>query len=313
MIEFKQFEGLVPATHTPFTADGSQLNVDRIETQCQFLLEQGVEGVFIAGSTGEFAALTHEEMQLVTSRWVEVARGTDMRVIAHVGGTQFDQVKERAKQAQAAGVDAIGLVAPYYPAIGDVEALVRWCEGVMGAASETPAYYYHIPSLSNTGPTVTAYDFLREANPRIDNLVGVKFTHDAFDELRRCVQLHDSGRHFDILFGRDEMLLSGLQMGATGAVGSTYNIAPRLYNEILTLFAAGEIDKAARLQEKALEMVRLLLDHGIVAAQKAIMAMHGVDCGPVRMPFANYKPEALDALRQALDGFGFFEMAVVGG
>ena len=76
--------GLVAATHTPFRADGS-LNLAIVEKQAVHLLAGGVKFAFIGGTTGECSSLTVEERQLLTTRWTEVARGTELKVIVHVG------------------------------------------------------------------------------------------------------------------------------------------------------------------------------------------------------------------------------------
>ena len=82
-------------------------------------------------------------------------------------------------------------------------------------------------------------------------------------------------------------VLSALALGATGAIGSTYNYAAPLYHRLLEAFAAGDLEAARHHQRQSVALVRILLRYGVVAAGKAIMAMLGIDCGPVRSPLAD--------------------------
>jgi len=88
----------------------------------------------------------------------------------------------------------------------------------------------------------------------------------------------------NVLFGRDEILLSALVLGVDGAVGSTYSYAAPVYLRVMEAVAKDDILGARREQAKAVEMVEALVGFGGLRATKAVMSMQGVDCGPVRLP-----------------------------
>jgi N-acetylneuraminate lyase len=119
----------------------------------------------------------------------------------------------------------------------------------------------------------------------------------------------ENGR-FCILFGRDEMLLSGLASGAPGAVGSTYNFAAPLYRKVMTAFERGDVKEARRLQGLAVEMVRVILRYRGHAGLKAVMALLGMACGPNRLPIVALTAEERENLRLELEAIGFFHWGI---
>src|SRR5262249_33673457 len=114
----------------------------------------------------------------------------------------------------------------------------------------------------------------------------------------------DEGR-YNILFGRDEILLAALAMGATGAVGSTYNYMAPIYHRVMEAFNANDIETARSLQFMAIQIISVMNRRGGLAAGKAMMKMIGYDCGPVRAPLQNLSPEALESLTRELKAVGF--------
>ena len=112
---------------------------------------------------------------------------------------------------------------------------------------------------------------------------------------------------FNILFGRDEILLAGLSLGATGAVGSTYNYAAPLYHRIIDAFNRGDLEAARRDQARAIEFIGALDRHGGLVAGKVAMKLIGLDCGPVRLPLRAATAADEAGLRAAFEKVGFFD------
>ncbi len=293
--------GLVPAPHTPMRPDGS-VNPDMIDKQAELLVRNGVSGVFVCGTTGEGMSLTVSERCEIAERWQAVA-GNDLHVIVHVGHLCLADSGALAAHAQKIGAYGIGAIGPCFFRPGSVEELVASCAEVAAAAPELPAYYYHIPSM--TGILFPMVDFLNVAAEEIPNLGGVKYTHEDLMDFGRCLRL-DGGR-FNMLFGRDEILLSALSLGARGAVGSTYNYAAPLYHRIISAYDASDMESAQADQARAMEMVDILQRFRGLVAGKAIMSMIGVDCGGVRLPLRNLSKAEYEAIHAELDGIGFFE------
>jgi len=281
--------GLIAAPYTPFTPSGD-LNADAIEPMAELLIEAGVNGVFVCGSTGEGHSLSVDERQLVAQTWVQAAKGR-IPVIVHVGHNSLFDAITLARHAEGIGADAISSLAPSYYKPKTMEDLIAFIAAIATAAPLLPFYYYHIPSM--TGVTLPVTDLMRKGLSRIPNLNGLKFTHNDFMELQECLALY--GGKFDVVFGLDEMLLAGLAMGVKGAVGSTYNFAAPVYRRVIEAFDKGDLDTARREQRKSVELVRILYEFGLMRAGKSIMGMLGVDCGPVRSPL---DPILLDEVRE---------------
>src|SRR5690606_28818374 len=96
---------------------------------------------------------------------------------------------------------------------------------------------------------------------------------------------------YDMLWGRDENMLSALILGAKGAVGSTYNYAAPLYMELMGAFDRGEMELARALQQQSIDMIGLLGKYGGIATGKAYMKIIGLDCGEFRLPVSNMTVE----------------------
>jgi N-acetylneuraminate lyase len=293
--------GLVAATHTPFHADG-ELNLAAVERQAEHLLRDGVRAAFIGGTTGECHSLTVEERRALAKRWAEVTRGTDLRLVVHVGSNCLADARELAAQAQALGATAIAALAPSYFKPGSVDALIACCAEVAGAAPDLPFYFYDIPSM--TGVRLPMREFFAKAPGRIPTLAGLKFTNPDLMAFQTCLRAED-GR-FDILWGVDEYLLAALALGAEGAVGSTYNFAAPIYHRLIDAFRRGDLATARAEQFQTVQLVELLSGYGYMAAAKAVMGMLGVDVGPPRLPHARLDDGPAARLRGELERMGFF-------
>lgn len=293
--------GLIAAPHTPFRADGS-IDFDVIPLQARLLAANGVSGAFICGTTGEGPSLTNEERRLVAEAWI-AARPAGLAVIVHVGHLSAGEARSLAAHAQTIGANATATVAPsFFKPAGQAE-LVGWCAQVAAGAPKLPFYYYTIPSM--TGVSLSAADFLAAAESQIPNLAGIKFTFENLMDFSRATA-HAGGK-FNVLFGRDEILLAGLSLGAKGAVGSTYNFAAPLYLRIIEAFRRGDLEAARRDQARAIEFIGVLDRFGGLVAGKTAMKLIGVDCGPVRLPLRAMSERDEAAFRDALQRIGFFE------
>jgi N-acetylneuraminate lyase len=280
-------------------ADGS-VNLDLIAQQAASLADNGVQGAFICGTTGEGVSLTADERRQVAQRWVTVAPPS-LKVIVHVAHNSLGESRELAAHAEAIGAHAIASIGSTFFRPPTTEQLVEFCAPVAAAAPRLPFYYYHMPAM--TGANLPMVEFLRLGARRIPNLAGIKFTDENLMSYVQCLDF-DDGR-FNILFGRDEILLAALALGATGAVGSTYNYMAPVYHRLIAAFNAGDLATARSWQMRSIQIIAVMLRHGGLPAGKAMMKMIGVDCGPVRAPLRNLTNQEVEALRQDLERAGF--------
>lgn len=306
----EKIKGLIDAPFTPFHADGS-LNLEPIPAYAALLARNGLQGVFINGSSGEGYMLTEEERRQLAECWIKAAgevrtrEGNPFKVIVHVGSTSVATSHRLAQHTQEIGAWGIGAMATPFPKIGSVEQLCQYCEAIASGAPERPFYYYHIPAFN--GAFLSMYDFLEAADGRIPNLAGIKYTFESLYEYNRC-RRYKNGK-FDMLHGQDETILPCLAMGgAEGGIGGTTNYNGRALVGIIDAWKAGDIGRARELQNFSQDVIDVICRfRGNIVGGKRIMKLIGLDLGPNRVPFMTVTDAEEQEMRRQLDAIGFFE------
>jgi len=295
--------GLIPAAFTPMKKDGS-LNLDKVDAIVEHLINDKVSGLYVCGSTGESASLSLEERMATALAYITTV---DKRipVVVHVGHDSLVEAKKLAKHAQKIGADAIAAVPPAYFSIDSLEIVINCAKEIAQTVPELPFYYYHIPSL--TGIDFNIVEFLEKASQEIPNLVGIKNSTRILNEVQAIAEF-ENGK-YNILYGCDEQMLSGLIAGAEGAVGSNYNSAAPLYSKIIDAFERGDLQSAQKYQSLSVHKVKHFFRFRGLPAIKASMKLIGLDCGPVRLPLQKLTAEEYKELEKSLTEIGFFEWA----
>lgn len=305
LAHFTPLHGLVAATHTPFDPAGD-LDLPAVDRQAEHLFRAGVKAVFVGGTTGESASLQLTERLALARRWAQVVRGTSLRLVVHVGANCLADARALAADAQAIGAAAVSALSPSYFKPRSLDVLIACCADIALAAPALPFYFYDIPSL--TGVNFSASDLLESGVAKMPNLAGVKFTNPDLAGYQRC--LRAGGGRFDVPWGADEYMLSALALGATGAVGSTYNFAAPLYTRMIAAFERGDLAAARVDQYRSVQLVDLLAGYGYMAAAKATMGFLGVPVGQPRLPHVALTAAQTQELRKKLEASGFFEWGV---
>jgi len=265
-----KIEGLIAAPFTAFDPNG-ELNLDLIPAYYRSLKKNNVKGAFICGSTGEGVSLTFDEKVQVLKAWAAWTKADpDFALMMFLGGANVQQ-------------------------------LAKCCQEIAASAPNTAFYYYHIPVL--TGGNYSMIDLLEAVDNVIPTFRGIKYTHEDFMDFLSCLN-HKNGK-YDMLWGRDENMLSSLVLGTKGAVGSTYNYAAPLYNDLIAAYVQGNFEEANRLQQKSIDMIRLLGKYGGIATGKAYMKLVDLDCGGFRLPIANMSKENFELFKADVAALGF--------
>src|SRR5690606_7243540 len=272
--------GLIAATFAAYKEDGS-IDLDIIPSYVEYLIEQGVRGVFVCGTNGEGPNLSIEERMAIVEKYI-AAVNKRMLVFVHVGHSSIEEAKRLATHAQDQGADYISSVSAFYFKPSSVDNLVACMAAIAAAAPQLPFFYYHIPAL--TGIQIDMVEFLKLAEEQIPTLAGIKYTAATIHEYQACRHYKDG--KYDILFGYDELLLPALAVGAKGAIGSTYNYGAKLYNQVVKHCNDGNIEAAEKLHYEAVKMIRLVVTYGPIPTQRAIMKKVGFDLGTPRLPLA---------------------------
>ena len=278
----EKISGLIAAPFTPMHSNG-ELNLSIIDQYYRLLSRNGVVGAFINGSTGEGVSTTKNEKIMVAEAWAKASAGGSIKVINHLGGTCYKDCIDLAVESKRMGLHAVAVTSPSYFKPANVKILAQIFMKIAEAVPDMPLYYYHIPVL--TGGFYNMIDFIHEVAPRVPNFAGIKYTHEDFMDFLSCLN-YDDGK-YDMLWGRDENLLSALVLGARGGVGSTYNYAAPLYNKLIEAFDRNDLVTARALQQRSIDMIALLGKYGGIATGKAYMRYIGLDCGEFRLPVRN--------------------------
>ena len=296
-----RFEGLIAAPFTPMHDNGS-LNLDLIPRYYEMLKRNGVKAAFICGSTGEGVSLSMSEKKDVASAWASCTKGDiDFKVIMFLGGTCIADCKELALYSREIEIYAVSFTAPFYFKPANVKMLAACCLEIAAAVPELPFFYYHIPVL--TGVNFPMIDLLKEMDGKAANFAGIKYTHEDFMDFLSC--LHYENGKYEMMWGRDENMLSALVLGSKSAIGSTYNYAAPLYMDLIEAYNNGNMEAARALQQQSIDMIRLLGKYGGIATGKAFMKAISVDCGEFRLPVKNMSEQDFLAFSEDLEGIGF--------
>lgn len=300
-MNIEHLEGLIAAPFTPMDKEG-KLNLDLIPGYYRFLKNNKNTGAFICGSTGEGVSMTTDEKKSVIKAWGDVTKGDkDFKVMTLLGGTCIADCIDLAKYAQQSGLYGVSFTAPFYFKPANAEMLAACCKEIADEVPDMPFYYYHIPVLTGVGfPMI---DLLKIADKIIPNFAGIKYTHEDFMDFLSCI--HFQNGKFDMLWGRDENMLSALAIGARGAVGSTFNYAAPLYYNLIEAFNNNDLKKAQALQQQSIDMITLLGKYGGIATGKAYMKLIGLDCGAFRLPVKNMTKEQFELFKKDVEQLNF--------
>ena len=272
---FKGMSGAYAALFTPIDRK-NRVNEEAIAAIIEYGIANGLRGFYLTGSTGGWFLLTPEERKQVWRSAVKAANGR-CKLIAHVGDTSTDVSVALAKAAADAGVDWISSVSPPV-----------FCNNFNRT-------YYHYKRVSEaTDLPFMAYSIGAELVPARDirffdlpNVKGIKYTgrdYYAAQTLKRDI---DKVKETIWFAGCDEQLLCALALDNVfaGGIGTSYNIIPRHFAKICELAAKNDFRAAAKWQDEANQVGRLMIESDNWSYRKAMMKFVGIDVGPYRAPF----------------------------
>ena len=273
------FQGTCTAMITPFTKDG-KINEKELARLVRHNLSLGADGFYVCGSTAEALMLSAEERMLIM-RVVKENAG-DANLIAHVGSLSERDAHKLAEYANELSYDLISSVAPFYYKFSFSEIKDYYIR--LAESSGMKMLVYHFPAFSGVAMGSDEMEsFLGD-----DRFAGIKFTSNDFFTLERCKSKFPNKLVFN---GYDEMMLSGLVMGADGGIGSTYNFMADKFVLIRKLFSEGKMEESRNLQNEANRIISILCKIGVMQAEKEIMNQLGFDFGNCLPPFSNVSEE----------------------
>lgn len=244
-----KFQGSICAIVSPFDAEGSRVDLAAFGRLLDWHREAGTDGVVIAGSTGEWAALEPAEFD----RLLEAARARlagAVRVIAGCGAASTERTLQQVRHAQALGAEAALVVTPFYVRPTQ-EGLYRH---YMRIADESglPLILYNVP-------TRTGCDLLPPTVARLvphPQIVAIKEARPEPERMTSLLALRDAG--FSVLSGDDPTAARAMLAGADGVISVAANVCPRASKRLCTLARAGDHAAATALDERLAPLYRVL-------------------------------------------------------
>ncbi|BBK78000.1 MULTISPECIES: dihydrodipicolinate synthase family protein [Clostridium] len=278
--DIKAFKGVIPAVLTVFDKEE---NIDEVGMRqlVSFLIDKGVNGLYLTGSTGEGFTMTSEERKKVVEIVIDETAGR-VPVVVHVGAIGTKISIDLAKHAESVGADGISSVPPFYWKFNENQ-IIKYYEDIASSCS-IPMIVYNVPLVGLLGMNAI------KRLAKIENVKGIKYTALSQYEI---TQIKDEvGEEFLVYSGADEMAMSGLIAGADGIVGSFYNIMPELFINIYDAVKNKDLDEAQRLQKQAVEVIMYALQlPSFYAGMKVILKWMGINAGYCRRPFENLTEE----------------------
>ena len=275
MKDLNKYRGIFPAFYACYDENGA-VSPARVRAFTQYLIDKGVTGLYVGGSSGECIYQSVEERKLLLENVMAAAKGKIV-IIAHVACNNTADSRALAAHAESLGVDAIAAIPPIYFHLPPY-AIAKYWNDISDAAPNTDFIIYNIPQLAGVALSSA---LLREMlkNPRV---IGVKNSSMPVQDIEMW---RDEGA---IVFnGPDEQLLSGLAAGAIGGIGGTYAAMPELYLAIYRLFHEGRIAEAREIQDACCHSIYKMCScrGNMYAVIKGIIREQGgPDVGGVRAP-----------------------------
>ena len=291
-MSLEKYYGVIPAFYACYEDDGS-VSVERTKKLARHLVNKGVKGMYVGGSSGECIYLEKEERMKTLEAVMEEVKG-ECTIIAHIACNNTNESCQLAAHAESLGVDAIASIPPIYFRLPD-HAIAAYWNAMSAAAPNTDFVIYNIPQLAGVALSMNLLKEMKK-NPRV---VGVKNSSMPTQDIQMFkAELGENGVVFN---GPDEQFVAGRAIGAQGGIGGTYGAMPELFLKMDELIREGKYDEARTIQYDVNEIIYALCSckgNMYGAIKKVLEIREGLQLGGVRAPLANIVPEDLPQIEK---------------
>lgn len=291
-------QGIVVPLVTPLV-DRDQLDSDGTKQLLDHVINGGVQGIFILGTTGEAPSLSYR----LRREFIEsVCRYVDQRIPVLVGitDTAFVETIEVAKVAEQAGAFAAVLSTPYYFPAGQTE-LTRYIGQVVNELpGRLPLMLYNMPSLTKVWFEIDTLQKLAS----IDEIIGVKDSSGDLRYFRDLVALKNTRPDWSVLIGPEHLTVDAMRMGGDGGVNGGANIFPDLFSELYHAEVAGDTQRVEVLLQRV-DRLQQIYSVGkyasrFIKATKCALSLRGICNDVMAEPFNHFMPPERERVGQIL-------------
>lgn len=290
------FGRLLTAMVTPFNADGS-VNYEKAADLAEWLINNGSDGLVVAGSTGEAAAMSAEE-KLELFRVVVNRINKRVPVIAGTGSNNTADSVKMTKMAEAMGVDGALIVGPYY----NKPTQEGFYQHFAAVAQSTglPIIVYNVPgrTASNISPAIVA-----RLAADFENIVAIK---EAAGNVAQVAELYSVlPEEFTIYSGDDGLILPFMSVGATGLISVLSNIGGGILQDVMQAYEDGRVREAAKLNARMVPLANaMFIETNPIPVKAAVTLVTGIDAGQPRLPLTPMEPANKAKMVAVLQEYG---------
>jgi len=291
MSRIDKFKGVFPAFYACYDENG-EVSPERTQKFTQYLIDKGVQGLYVCGSSGECIYQTPEERMLILENVMKVAKGK-VTVIAHIAAPSTRDSIRLAKHAASCGADAVAAIPPIYFVLPEHAIERYWSD--MADATDLDFIIYNIPQTTGYTLSLNLFKKMRQ-NKKV---IGVKNSSMPVQDI---LNFKAAGGEDCVIFnGPDEQFVGGRLMGADSGIGGTYGVMPELFLKANEYVKAGEFEKAQKVQFAIDEIISTMCSckGNLYAVMKEILKMNGMDIGGARLPLAPVVPEDMETIKKA--------------
>ncbi|MDY0396414.1 4-hydroxy-tetrahydrodipicolinate synthase [Virgibacillus halophilus] len=284
------FGSVLTAMVTPFDEKG-HIDLERTEKLVEYLIENGTDGLVVAGTTGESPTLTHEEKLTLFKHVVKIVNKR-IPVIAGTGSNDTAASTELTQEADNLGVDAVMLVTPYYNKPDQRGLFAHFSK--IAQATSLPVMLYNIPGRSVVKMNA---DTIVELS-KIPNIVSVKEASGDLDQASEIIERTDDG--FSVYSGDDGLTLPLLAIGADGIISVASHVIGNEMQSMVEAFHGGQVKEAASIHRQLLPVMNILFSAPSPVPVKAALKMKGIETGGVRLPLVSLEKTLHQELEKEL-------------
>ena len=277
-MSLEKYHGVIPAFYACYD-DNNEVSPERCRKLARHLVNKGVKGLYVGGSSGECIYLEKEERMATLEAVMAEIKG-ECTVIAHVGCNNTHESMQLAAHAESLGVDAIASIPPIYFHLPEYSIAQYWND-ISSAAPHTDFVIYNIPQLAGVALTPSLFTEMRK-NPQV---IGVKNSSMPTQDIDTFVRI--GGENCVVFNGPDEQFVSGRAIGAAGGIGGTYGAMPELFLKMDALVREGRYKEAEPIQHEVNAIISELCacKGNMYAVIKGVLKINeGLELGSVRKP-----------------------------
>ncbi|WP_443936033.1 4-hydroxy-tetrahydrodipicolinate synthase [Phascolarctobacterium faecium] len=290
------FGRLLTAMVTPFNADGS-VNYEKAADLAEWLINNGSDGLVVAGSTGEAATMSAEE-KLELFRVVVNRINKRVPVIAGTGSNNTADSVKMTKMAEAMGVDGALIVGPYY----NKPTQEGFYQHFAAVAQSTglPIIVYNVPG--RTASNISSAIVARLAAD-FENIVAIK---EAAGNVAQVAELYSVlPEEFTIYSGDDGLILPFMSVGATGLISVLSNIGGGILQDVMQAYEDGRVREAAKLNARMVPLANaMFIETNPIPVKAAVTFVTGIDAGQPRLPLTPMEPANKAKMVAVLQEYG---------